>query len=465
MTNFQLTPKTGYVVSAAPDFANNNEQTFVNYYLPLMSPNALGLFSALQYQLRERPMISDRQPITKLLSQLNVGIRVITEALSQLEAVGLIKTFTRTDELGVVAVFELHPTLTPAAFMRDELLSVQLLEMVGPERFEQLGTAALSYYLDVDGLTNVSHSFFTVFHPDRDHLADDVALKRTQEQIKDATSHRVATNQVSKDGFDLHFVAQQLSGAGIDPEIVNQYQKLILVEHRTYGYDELAIARLIEQSIDVVDNQFSTEEFKKRARNAGHVSNPAQQERRSGGKTVNELAMTGLPENVQELIRQCESQAPMEFLAQLKQQTNGYVSSAERYTVERLVQQSGLSDGAINLLLWYIIGEQGLATVKANLADAIANNWGRAGVQNSVDAFNEIKRHQAARLQRQKAGRSFHGNGRKGSVKEKLPEWAKKGYQPKTKSASPEQLAESKRLLAELRKNRQKRHQGNGGDH
>ena len=49
MTNFQLTPKTGYVVSAAPDFANNNEQTFVNYYLPLMSPNALGLFSALQY--------------------------------------------------------------------------------------------------------------------------------------------------------------------------------------------------------------------------------------------------------------------------------------------------------------------------------------------------------------------------------------------------------------------------------
>ena len=116
-------------------------------------------------------------------------------------------------------------------------------------------------------------------------------------------------------------------------------------------------------------------------------------------------------------------------------------------------------------MLWYIIGEQGLATVKANLADAIANNWGRAGVQNSVDAFNEIKRHQAARLQRQRAGRSFHSNGRKGSVKEKLPEWAKKGYQPKTKSASPEQLAESKRLLAELRKNRQKRHRGNGGDH
>ncbi|WP_295728448.1 DnaD domain protein [uncultured Limosilactobacillus sp.] len=460
MTKFQLTPKTGYVVSAAVDFINNNDQTFVDYYLPLMSPNALGLFSALKYQLKGQPLLSERQPVSHLLTQLNTGIRSVNEALTQLEAVGLIKTFSRSDELGVVAVFELHPTLTPAAFMKDDLLSVQLLEMVGSDQFKRLGKAAVARYLNIDHLENVSHSFFEVFHPNRDQSSTDEVLQETQNQIKQATNQRVPTNSIPQDAFDLHFVAQQLSGAGIDPEIVNQYRRLILVEHLTYGYDELAIARLIERSVDVVDDQFNEEEFKKRARNAGHV-----QKQPINNQKVDKIAMAGLSEQVQSLIQLCESQAPMEFLTQLKQQTNGYVSSSERYTVERLVQQSGLSNGAINILLWYIIGEQGLATVKANLADAIANNWSRSGVTNSLEAFNEIKQHKAARLQRQKNGRPFFRNGRKKNVQEKLPDWAKKDYQPKAKSASPEQLAESKRLLAELRKNRNKQDQGNGGEH
>lgn len=456
MTKLTLNPKTGYVVSAALDFTNDHEATFVNYYLPLMSPNALGLFSALKGQLRPQPMISSRQPVTQLLAQLNIGLPAMTEALHQLEAVGLIKTFTRTDEMGEVVVFELHPTLTPAEFIKDDLLSVQLLQMVGPERFKQLSEEAVANYLDVDDLENVSHSFFEVFHPDREGLGNDPVITTAQQRVDQATARRVTTDPVQNKDFDLHFVAQQLSGADLDAEIVNQYRRLILVEHETYGYDEMAIAKLLERSIDVVNNQFDPEQFKLLARNTdAKRSTSAADQKQVAAAT--ELDMAGLPDEVKELLTQCEQQAPMAFLAQLKQQTNGYVSSNERYTVERLVNQSKLSNGAINLLLWYIIGEQGLATVKASLADAIANNWGRAGVQTSVDAFNEIQRHQEAREQRQNSRRQYRRNGQKGSIKEKLPEWAQKGYQPKAKAASAEQLAESKRLLAELHKNRKKR--------
>ena len=454
MTKLQISPKTGYIVSAALDLANYNETTFVNYYQPLMSPNALGLFSALRQEIHRHPLVTDRQPFSGLLVKLNAGLATVTETLHQLEAVGLIKTFVRHDEMGDVLILELHSTLTPAEFIKDDLLSVQLLAMVGPDRFKQLSDQVTASSMNMDDFENISHSFFDVFHPEHDQqLNADPVLREAQQKVTDATAHRVAYNKIPQDDdFSLHLVAQQLSGEGQDPEIVQKNRQLILVEHRTYGYDELAIAKLIERAINVVDNEFDVDQFKLLARRADTRQN--QQTSTVPSKSANDLDMAGLAPEVQELLKQCEQQAPMAFLAQLKQQTHGYISSAERVIVERLVSQSGLSNGAVNLLLWYIIGEQGLGTVKANLADTIANNWGRAGVKTSVDAYNEIRHHQEQRQQRQTKRRSYRN--RRGTIKEQLPDWAKEDYQPNVKPASSEQIAKSQQLLANLRKKQRK---------
>ena len=322
--------------------------------------------------------------------------------------------------------------------------------MVGPDRFKQLSDQVTASSMNVDDFENISHSFFDVFHPEHyQQLNADPVLREAQQKVTDATAHRVTYNKIPQDDdFSLHLVAQQLSSEGQDPEIVQKNRQLILVEHRTYGYDELAIATLIERAINVVDNEFDVDQFKLLARRAD--TRPNQQTSTVPSESANDLDMAGLAPEVQELLKQCEQLAPMAFLAQLKQQTHGYISSAERVIVERLVSQSGLSNGAVNLLLWYIIGEQGLGTVKANLADTIANNWGRAGVKTSVDAYNEIRHHQEQRQQRQTKRRSYRN--RRGTIKEQLPDWAKEDYQPNVKPASSEQIAKSQQLLANLRK-------------
>lgn len=455
MTKFQILPKTGYVVSASLDLANFNETTFVNFYLPLMSPTTLGLFSALRQEIHSHPLITDRHPVSELLVKVNAGLSTVTEALHHLEAVGLIKTFAHHDKMGDVVIFELHSTLTPAEFIKDDLLSVQLLAMVGPERFKQLSNQVTDHCLNVDDFENISQSFFDVFHPDHEqNFNADPALQQAQQKISKVTAHRVKQNQISNhDDFSLQLIAQQLSGEGLDPQIVQKYQKLILVEHQTYGYDELALASLIERATNVIDNQFDADQFKLLARQMDVQQQSTVPEKNQ--QVLSNLDLSGLAPEVQELIKQCEQQTPMAFLAQLKHQTNGYISSAERVIVERLVSQSGLSNGAINLLLWYIIGEQGLGTVKANLADTIANNWGRAGVKTSVDAYNEIRHHQEQREQRHNKRQNYRN--RRGSIKEKLPDWAQKDYQPQVKAASAEQIARSKQLLAELRKKQQQK--------
>lgn len=393
-----------------------------------------------------------------------MGMNDLNEALAQLEAVGLIKAFGRTDSMGDVVVLELQPTLTPAQFIKDDLLSVQLLQMVGPDQFKELSQKASANYLDVSNLQNVSRQFFDVFHPDQhEQTTHDPVITHAQKQISGLTDQRVDSRTVVSDqDFDFHFLAQQLAGAGIDTDIIQQYRRLILVEHQTYGYDEMQIAQFIQRAVNVVDNSFDPEQFKIAARQADQsISQP--QTSNANSTKVHNLDLAGLSDEVQSLIRHCESLVPIDFLHQLKQQTGGYVTSSERHIVERLVTEGRLSNGAVNLLLWYIIGEQGLATLKANLADTIANNWIRAGVHSSVDAWNEIQHHQQARLDRQQ-NHYRRSSKRRGTVKENLPEWAKKGHQPQYHKASAEEVAKSKRALAELRAMKNKR-QPKEGDH
>lgn len=417
----------------------------------------MGLFSVLKTELHPHPLVSQRQRFADLSLKLNTGIPNLSEALNQLEAVGLVKSYQRTDEMGELIVLELQSTLTPAQFIKDDLLSVQLLQMVGEQRFHELADMSTMYSLNIDDYKNVTSAFFDVFHPDElDNSGSKQALSAARDSVDKLTRHRVSQEQVvNNDNFDFKFLNEQLENQGIDTSIIDQYHHLILVEHRTYGYDELQLAKLITKAVSVVNGQFDVNHFKTLSRNAANVNKEVPETR---SKTINQLDMAGLPTEVQELLAECETQTPMAFLAQLKSQTNGYVSSSERYTVERLVSQSKLGNGAINLLLWYIIGEQGLATVKASLADAIANNWSRAQVKNSLDAYHEIEKHQAAR-RNNRSQNNYYSRRQKKTIQEKLPEWAKDDYHPKYTPVSDEkvaksneEVAKSKKILAELRK-------------
>ncbi len=117
-----LSPHTNYVVCAAPDFASFNLQTLIDFYQPIMSPHTLGLFLALRGQLTPNPLVTNAQPLSSLLLQVNAGWQQAKEGLSQLEGLRLLKSFR--DAKDDVLFLELQRTLTPAEFIHDDLLSV-----------------------------------------------------------------------------------------------------------------------------------------------------------------------------------------------------------------------------------------------------------------------------------------------------------------------------------------------------
>lgn len=441
----RLQSQTGYVVSLSPDFGKFDQTTFLNFYQPLMSPTAMGLFYALQLNLSVHPVLTDRQPHQKLMVQLGAGIQAIDQGRQQLEALGLLKTFQQIDDLGEVLVYELHPTLSPDEFLADDLLSVLLLRMVGEQAFNQLSQRANQYYLKSSELAEVTTPFLDVYTIGKQALKQVDPVIETARQTNALVKSK--SSKVSDPAFDWELLGQQLQLQGIDHQVMTDYHQVIMAEHLLYQLDEFQLAELMIKAVDVTNNQFDVDRFKQLVRQQGQASRQPSAQTSNSNEDLRDLS-----EVEKQLVQQVQAYSPLDYLTGLKNATNsGYVSNNERYTLERLVEAQTLPISAINVLLHYVIVEQGKASLNANLVDAIANTWTRKGVQSASDAIRALK---DFRKQRQTKSRQSRRTSNGKHVKEQLPEWAKKAdYQPRpAKKATDEgNLSNIENLKSKLR--------------
>lgn len=453
MSNRQgFDPQAGYLVTSAVDFANFNEQTFVDFYQPILGPVAFSLFYALRSQMINRPTLADRRLQSELLVQLNTGQGMVAEGLQRLESSGMLVTYHRHDAQGDVYVYELQATLTPTQFVADSLLSVLLLEEIGEERFNQLMKRSQVHRLadTAPQLKDVSHHFLDTYRVDQRevvHLPRVIQDAQKQAQPESAKEpRRVATD------FDWPTLLQLLEGQPVIQDDLTAQRQLIEVEHQLYGIDEPEMARLIRLSTDLASNHFDAHKFKQVVASR-YQRVPDKQMAVAQPKVARSTdAAKGLTDKDRLLLKSTDNYAPVEFLQALKEQTGGYVTAGERNVLTRLVQDGQLPSSVINVLVWYVIADLGNATLKGNFVDAIANDWLRAGVKDGAGALMQLKKfNQAKREGPQKQGsrRTY----RQLQVREKMPEWSKQDQKQKTKKASPEAIARARAL--------QRKHSGN----
>ena len=156
---------------------------------------------------------------------------------------------------------------------------------------------------------------------------------------------------------------------------------------------------------------------------------------------------------MRQLVNLANQVPPVEFLRQLKEQKGGFVTPAEQRTLTELAQNSRLSNGALNVLTWYLLVDQEMSNLVANLANSIASTWQSLGVASAADALRQAQRHQ-----QQKQARLAQRNQSKGKytkrprIKEQLPDWAKQA-KPAASSAAVSSASVQKieDLLADLK--------------
>ena len=443
-------PSAGYIVTASHQWPNFNEEVFTLFYQPILGPVAFAMFHALQTRLQNQPVISDRHLQSQLLIQLNDGRQAADDALQRLEAVGMLRTFHQEDQLGELFVYELQPTIPPAEFINDNLLSVLLLEAVGEERFKELSRYAERFSLsDKASLKEVTHHFFDAFHVDEQritHLPDEI--KKAQVRMKDEQSYQQKPKITAND-FDWPTLVQLLNKQPITETDLEANRELIEVEHRLYGIDEPKLARILPQATDLVTNKIQPKKLKQLIASGYRVDavkHEAPVDNHDSTKT-----QTSFSNEEQQLIETCKYYPPVTFLQQLKQQMGGFVTSSERSIIRSLIQEQQLEPSVVNVLSWYVIASLGKATLQANYVNAIANNWMRAGVTTPESALAHIQNFTSQKNQRQTGKRTTYRQRQATTVREKMPAWSKQKEEQSEKS-TPEQLNRLRERLARRRK-------------
>ena len=156
------------------------------------------------------------------------------------------------------------------------------------------------------------------------------------------------------------------------------------------------------------------------------------------------------------LVLEADQGAPLQYLTDLKKATgSGFVTPTERRTLERLVSQTPLTDGAINVLSYYVVVEQGNANLAPNFVNTIANNWTRQGVRTAADAVVAIQKFWQKTSEPK---RPTSKKGRRKTIVEQLPAWAQDDSKQPAQVASPEQIQAAKEALAKLRASENKPH-------
>lgn len=418
----QLSPKTGFIVRLADRLTEQSWQTLSQLYQPVIGPLAAAAFSGL-FWLPKRTHLH-RHAV--LLATLGVDLAHFYAARIRLEATGLLTTTVETTNDLQTFNYTLHAPLAPVDFLKDDLLSVQLLDAVGDDFYQELVNqnkpAAPAEGQDI---TKTFLDVFQVVGGELKQLPNTITSSRDRLTTAKSTAPEIGTNAAD---FDLQLLGEILAHSYVDPQSVQAHRQLFLTEHATYGMDEPTMARFIGEATNLATNQFDPEQFKRLIvkqfgqQHRGQLAPTAATSAATSAAPAQAADTTAEAKNNQHLLKAATSKTPTDFLASIKEQTGGFVTNGEQRIVQDLTSRHLFSQGVLNLMIYHVLVDEDRPTLNKNLLDTIANDWSKAAIQTPEQAVVKIQTRKQTPQQAKTRRRNSYRQGT--GVTETLPDWA-----------------------------------------
>ncbi|MGX6961477.1 replication initiation and membrane attachment family protein [Vagococcus xieshaowenii] len=424
-------------------------------YRPLLGTKAFGLYHAFYMMTPHYPFESLETFHSDLFSECDLGLLDFVEARKKLEALGLLRVFVQTENETQTFLYRVEKPMSYHAFLKDDMLSLMLLDRVGQRRFERLMQEIPQRASLPDGYHEVTTKFVDVYQPSRLGVS---AKPKEVATVQEEMSISKRPTFIQPETFDWSYFEQLMARYNLVPHHLLTIKNELLAIHQQYGFDELTLRNYLANFVDYTTNEIEMKKFKYALVNRSTQQvEPATQvgEVVSSNKPViqeDTKALQSLNEQERHLVISSNEYAPMEFLEAIKSDKKGSVVITERWAIEKLVKQSGLSNSVINILIHYLLSVQNKATFEEITAFKIANDWSQSGVKTPADAINRTKK---TYHDKQNKTKNVQYNNKtynnKPVRKETLPDWVNQETKETKMSAEKQALMREK-----LRQMRQK---------
>lgn len=401
----KILPIDGYNVAMDKQPPLDFNASLTHLYQPLIGIQAISLYYTLFYEVGH---VQKVQTHHTLMTYLNLTLDDIYRARIKLEAIGLLKTYKRTEDGRDYYTYNVQCPYSPNQFFREAMLSQLLLHHIGELKYNELYSRYVKdSHLYGEEVTADFNEVFDTITPSLP-VAENVKTKR---------------QCTEKDSMDFSWIEQTLKQRFIPAErILNSANKKLIHQMKVlYDIESVDIEKALLWALDE-DNKLNQEEFKSACHDMFISRNNGQSIRLKEKITANTEVIMKKPETKEEqLIQELETISPKQLLEDLSD--GNHASEQDIKVVREVMTRQGLPAPVMNVLIHYVLLQSNMKLSKAYM-ETIAGHWSRVGLKSAKEAMSFAKQEQEKyKSAKNKPRKNNNYNYNNSYKKEVVPDW------------------------------------------
>ncbi len=428
MKKINLSPADTYIVVNKSIIENEDRNILIMLYQPIIGPLPIMLYFSLWSDLDKLELMSTEYTHHHLATNMQISLNEIVDARKKLEAIGLLKTFYKEENINTY-IYQLYSPIKPSDFFNHPILNVVLYNNTGKKEYEKLKSYFKMPRISTSGYEDVTVSFTDVFNSvpltSYDVLTDDIRKSNIRKL-------NIDTN------FDFEFLESSLPKSLDKSKVFTKdIKELIIQLSFLYQLDVIKMQDIIPICL-TEKGTINKEELRKTCRNYYQFDNHG---------LLPTIVYNTQPEYLKKPAGDTSKRAKMIYTFEsinpyelLKSKNNGAEpTTRDLKLAEDLIIKYGLNCGVVNVLIDYILKTNDNKLTR-NLAETIAGQWQRNKVETVDEAMRLAEKHHKQYRKNQTVIKT------KQIKEEKIPDWFDKKIDKK--EATQEEQEELNNLLS-----------------
>ena len=433
--NGKLLPADTYIVVNKTILSEQDKKKITMLYQPIIGHTAVSLYLTLIDDLEKREIMSEELTHHHLVSTMQLKLGDIIIAREKLEAVGLLKTYVKEENVNNY-VYVLYSPLSVNDFLNHPILSVVLYNNLGKKEYDKLLNNFKVPKINLKDYQDITSSFNSVFTS----VSGNVFIENDNIICKNIGSIKMD----SKVDFDL--LISSIPKNIIHEKCFNdEVKNLINALAFTYNIDNLNMQGLVRNSLNergMIDKQELTKNCRSfyEFENAGklptliyskqpeHLKNPQ-------GDTSNWAKQVYTFENV----------TPNDYLK--SKYKNGEPTMRELRIIEDLMEKQKMKPGVVNVLISYVLHVNDQKFTRSYV-ETVASQWCRMNIETVEDAMRVAEKEHKKIKKLMEKSTTVKTKKENTKQKEELPDWFEKELEKK--EITKEEQDELDRLLKDF---------------
>jgi replication initiation and membrane attachment protein len=419
-----LIPIDRYLVTSNGLLHEYDRKVLTFLYQPLIGSTCLSLYMTLWAELEENRLWSESSTHHLLMNLLSVNLKEIYEARLNLEGIGLIKTYVKSDDSGRSFIYELHPPLNPEQFFLDGMLNIYLYRKIGKNHFSRLKRFFSDKQKPLEeDYVEVTRAFQDVFAS-----ATPGSLQYMQEHSEELEAEPaqefIGRNgqkpiQIDTSSFDFEMLMAGLNESLVPQKSLTKKVKEVISNLAfLYGISPIEMKNFILGAINEKD-EIDIEDLRKGARDWYQFENydqlPSLINRTQ--PAVHQVQLTEPKTQEEKLIRYYETTPPIVIFKELSGGVEPSVSNLK--ILEEVMIKYKLPPGVVNVLIEVVLRKTDMKFTK-NFVESIASHWARLKIKTVKEAMEAAIKEERSFKESKKTGKSTK---QKPIRTEVLPDW------------------------------------------